>query len=54
MPDIPDEIRSSMLNILNYLWADEEKDYWEQLPEDREHHVFSHIIKVSYWLGDGA
>jgi hypothetical protein len=42
--------RDAVAEVVNYSWPSEERDYWEQLPEDREGHVFESLRVLQAWL----
>ena len=55
--DIPDTIRESLTEIIDYLWADELKharDSASNEPEThRGQHILAHLVKVRAWLEPG-
>lgn len=52
MPAIPDEIRHSIAEIVNYDYATEEADYVRE--HEPEGHVFEHLKRINDWLIAGA
>jgi hypothetical protein len=37
--------------VLNYLWDDEQSDYFSTAPEDRREHIYGHCVRMAYLLG---
>ena len=47
---IPNDVRESLEQILNYLREDELENYSAVDPEDRTGHIFTAILAVELWL----
>ena len=47
---VPEEVCSSLWQVLDYLWEDEKEDYQGRLPEDREGHLFEALTCISEWM----
>ncbi len=39
----PGRVRDAIAAVVNYMWASEEGDYCDQLPPDREGHIFEDL-----------
>lgn len=58
MNDPPKEVRESLQRIIDYMWADEQRDYetHEGLSDEQRdytaNHIFTHLQRVQAWLSD--
>jgi hypothetical protein len=56
-PHVPDYIRKSLVEIIDYLWADELKHVWDLESNHRPiylgEHIFAHLVNVRAWLEPG-
>jgi hypothetical protein len=46
----PEYLAEAMTAILDYLWQDEVRDYLAKSREERQGHIFSHLVIIRQWL----
>lgn len=46
--------RTAVERLVEYLWDDEEQDYRQQPPEQRQQHIFASLRRAKYWLNQVA
>lgn len=47
---LPAGVLASIAAVVDYNWADEERDYKEQDPADRAGHIFVHLERIGAYL----
>lgn len=53
--DLPEEVEEALRRVVDYLWEDEQADYWATPPRDgRERHIFVALRRISGWLARRA
>jgi hypothetical protein len=45
-----DRARADINALLAYNWSDEERDYYEQNPDERGGHIFATMHRINDWL----
>jgi hypothetical protein len=50
-PELPTEVFAAVHRVLDYLWAEQERQFWNAGPKAREGHLFSSLALVRQWLG---
>lgn len=51
---LPPAIRTSLHDVVSYCWADEERDFHEQDPDDRDRHIFTALRELRAYLDETA
>jgi len=49
-PKLPDDVRTAMESLVEYLWHDERRHYEETAPAYRERHIFASLVTLRNWL----
>ena len=44
------QLRADINALLAYNWQDEERDYYEQNPDERSGHIFVTMHRINDWL----
>jgi hypothetical protein len=49
-PTLPAEVFTALHRLLDHVWADEERQFWNATPKEREGHLFGSLSLLRQWL----
>ena len=48
--ELPAEVFAAVRRVLDHFWAEQEREFWNTNPKDREGHLFSSLTLIRQWL----
>jgi len=49
-PELPEEVFRALHRVLDHTWGEQERQFWNAGPKEREGHLFSSLALIRQWL----
>lgn len=49
-PELPMEVFAALRRVMDHLWHEQERGFWNATPKEREGHLFASLSLIRQWL----